>query len=218
MSGRSAELARRIEDIRQLSAAASAMRRVAAARMREAEARLAGARGYTATVSQALGDAISVMPHAAHPAPSGGHRHAVIAICAEQGFVGGFDDRVLEAVRAEAPTDLLLIGLRAADAARAEGLPLRWSAPMAAHADQAAPLADRAAQALLAPEEGGPSARATLAHALPGASPRRIARRTLVFGRFMPPPPGRSPQLTLPPESSSRGGPRSIRSRSCAKA
>ncbi len=200
MSGEGARVAARMEAVRQLSAAVSAMQGVAAARMREAEARLSGVRAHAATVAQAMGEALALLPYPGRrPAAEGRPGRVVFAICAEQGFVGGFDERVLEAVQAEAPDELMLVGARAEGVARSLGLPVGWTAAMAAHVDQAAPLADRATEALLAAGAG----RVTLVHAMPGAGRVRVVRRALVpfdYGRFPAPPPGRRPQITLPPE------------------
>jgi len=194
----------RIGTVHQLESVVGAMRALAAARAREARARLAGIQAYAGTVGEAIGVALSLLPEDGHPsiggeAPGG----LLIAFCAEQGFVGGFNERLLDAVgEARAGRELLLIGDRGVMVAEERGWPVAWSMPAPAHADEVAGLADRLADRIYERIAAGAGATALLLHARPATgATTEIVRRPLIpldFGRF--PVARRAPPLvTLPP-------------------
>ncbi len=198
MTERLSDVTRRIGTVRQLSAVITAMRGIAAARARAARSRLDGVRAHAAIVASAIGRALAMKADAAPDAalgasaPGRGGGHAVIALCAEQGFAGVFSERVLDAVAAQGEAERLLVGDRGLMLARERGLEVAWSAPMAVHPGQVPDLADRIAAALYARLDGGRIDRVTIVHAIPGAMPGssgglRIAERRLVpfdYGRF----------------------------------
>src|SRR3546814_10777132 len=77
-----------------LSSVISAMRGIAAVRSREANARLAGIREYADTIGGAIAQALALYTDdGAGPAAgeSGSGRLLILALCAEQGFVGAFN-------------------------------------------------------------------------------------------------------------------------------
>ncbi len=211
MTERLSDVEARIGTVHQLAAVVTAMRGIAAARSREARAQVDGIRRYAATIAGAIGDALAFLPEAERPTAT--HHtigaHAVIAICAEQGFAGVFSDKVLDAAERVAKangrhgTELLLIGDRGLMIAAERGLTVDWSAPMIAHAGQMAALANRIVDALYERLDAGKVARVTVVHAVPGASATlQIVEKQLVpfdFNRFPLSPTAVAPLLTLPP-------------------
>ena len=123
-----ADLAARIDGIRQLGSVVRAMTGIAGARARTARAQIAAVEGYAATLDAAvsLGAAGALVD-----APDLTARPALVVFCAEQGFVGAFSERVLDAVGAiPQGTDLFLIGNRGAAIATGRGIEPVWSASM----------------------------------------------------------------------------------------
>ena len=62
MTERLSDVNARIDSARQISAVVSAMRAIAAARARDARARLAGVRRYSQSVGEAIGRALPLAP------------------------------------------------------------------------------------------------------------------------------------------------------------
>lgn len=215
MTERLSDVTGRIASVRQLSAVITAMRGIAAARSREARDRLEGIRAYAATVAEAIGVALTFLPERlpaapAAPAAPESDGHAVIALCAEQGFAGTFNEHVLGAaarLMAEGGgrAELLLAGDRGLMAAGERGIPVAWSAPMIAHAGQAEMLADRLGSELYRRIGTGRAARVSVVHALPGgAAVPEIVSRALVpfdYTRFPPARAAVAPLIDLPPQT-----------------
>ena len=177
MTERLSDVMARIGSVRQLSSVIGAMRGIAAARAREARERVEGVRAYARTVGAAIGQALALVEGAAG-APSDGRRgHVVIALCAEQGFAGPFNRRVLDVAERlmnstrPGASELLLLGGRGLAAAEERGLEVGWSASMVAHVDEAAALADRVTEQLYARLDEGRATRVT------PRSTRRPSRR-----------------------------------------
>ena len=103
MTERLADITARIDGIGQLGQVVNAMRGIAAARAQQANAQLPAADSHAATIAAAIGDALSLLPAQSDAAPEPS-RPAVVAFCAEQGFVGGFGEAVLRAIEAEPAT------------------------------------------------------------------------------------------------------------------
>jgi len=209
MTERLSDVTARIGSVRQLSSVIGAMRGIAAARAREARERVEGVRAYARTVGAAIGQALALVEGPAGPSSDGAGGSLVIALCAEQGFAGPFNRRVLEVVERlinSAPpgaTELLLLGGRGLAAAQERGLRLGWSAPMAAHVDEAAALADRVTEQLYARLDEGRATRVTLAYATPEPTAEiQVVERTLApfdFARFPRTRNLSPPLITLPP-------------------
>jgi F-type H+-transporting ATPase subunit gamma len=184
----------RIGSVRQLSSVIGAMRGIAAARAREARERVEGVRAYARTVGAAIGQALALMDAAAGAPRGGRDGHLVIALCAEQGFAGMFNRRVLDAAErllrlaGSQPAELMVLGGRGLAAAEERGLKIGWSASMIAHVDEAAALADRVTAQLYTRLEQGRATRVSLAHATPASSGEiHVVERTLApfdFARF----------------------------------
>lgn len=209
MSGKASEVESRIGTVHQLQAVITAMEGSAAARSREARSRLDGIRAYAAAIGAAIGQALALAPESEpQPRRRGGEEgHVVIAICAEQGFAGTFNERVLDAVEERlkaGAAELLVVGDRGAMVAAERGLAFTWSAPMVAHAAEVPALASRITDALYARLEQGHARRVTVVHAVPAPSASiEIVERALLpfdFARFKITPRSIPPIITLPPE------------------
>ncbi|ACB96352.1 F0F1 ATP synthase subunit gamma [Beijerinckia indica] len=212
MTERLSDVAARIHSVRQLSAVITAMRGIAASRSREARSQLDGVRAYAQTIAEAIGHALAFLPERPQTEPAGraAQGHGIIALCAEQGFAGTFNERVLDAAGrliSAAPdrrTALLLVGDRGLMVARERGLAIAWSAPMAAHAGQAASLANQIVEELYRRIDGDHMTRISIVHAVPGPSAAvNIAEKVLVpfdFGRFPLAHGAVHPLITLPPD------------------
>ena len=211
MSGRLADVEARIETVHKLAAVIAAMRGIAASRAQEARHAVDGIRTFAATIGEAIGQALSFAPeadgHAGSRPPPG--RHAIVALCAEQGFAGAFSDRVLDAARpllaADPKTyDLLIVGDRGLLVADERGLAVAWSAAMVSHPGQAGALAARITEAIYQRIAQAHVTRVSVVHASPGgAEPTQLGARALVpfdYGRFRGRKTGVAPLISLPPE------------------
>jgi F-type H+-transporting ATPase subunit gamma len=207
---RLSDVVARIGSVRQLSSIIGAMRGIAAARAREARERVEGVRAYARTVGGAIGQALTFVDgFAAGGLRDGRDGHLVVALCAEQGFAGTFNRRVLDAAgrllksAGSDRAELLLLGGRGLAVAHERGLEFGWSAPMVAHVDEVAALADRVTEQLYARLDSGRATRVTVVHAAPALSAEiHVFERTLApfdFARF---PRARNPSpplIALPP-------------------
>ena len=176
MSGKLSEVEGRIGTVHQLQAVITAMRGSAAARSREARSRLDGIRAYAAAIAGAIGQALTLAPESEPQSRRGEHEeaHVVVVLCAEQGFAGTFNERVLDAAENHlkaASAELLVVGDRGAMVAAERGLVFGWSAPMVAHAEEV-------------PAAGQPDHRRSLltSRKKPGDSGDRGSRRTGTVG------------------------------------
>ena len=209
MSGQLAEVAARLDSTRQLGSVISAMRAIAASRSQQARRELEAIRLYAATIGQAIDQVLGSLPSgqsvAAPAAPGDGV--LVVALCAEQGFAGSFNEHVLDValpLADKANSRLFIVGDRGLMVAGNRGRTPDWSVPMAAHTDEVSALADRisdAVYAALAPRGPG---RVLLVHGSPGeGEDQAIVRRWLLpfdFGRFPAHlADGQAPLMNLPP-------------------
>ncbi|ABE35969.1 H+-transporting two-sector ATPase, gamma subunit [Paraburkholderia xenovorans LB400] len=185
------------------------MRGIAAARSREAQSRIEAIRACARTVGNAIGDALMFEQHDEPQAPPGhaAGNEVVIVLCAEQGFVGTFNEHVIEATArrvASRSTEFFLIGARGIAVAAEHGLTIGWSAPMVAHADEVPALADRITAALYERLNAGQATRVTLLHAVPNPSVTIEVVKTALwpfdFTRFKQALRANPPLITLTPE------------------
>lgn len=137
----------RIHGVQQLDTVIGAMRGIAAAHAQQSRTLLPGFRAYAEVVAQAIASALRLRDDAA-VAQTSSVRRARVVFCAEQGFVGGFVERVMDEVARRAPADLLLIGSRGQLIATARRLPSIWQSAMATQVDGVAVLCIRVASAL----------------------------------------------------------------------
>ena len=130
---RLAELQSHIGNMAELRDIIGAMRSLAGMRMQEAQRVLPGIRRYAETVSAAIGDALLLLPESM-PGTRASAGGAALVVCgAEHGFVGGFNERVIDAAEALAgPGDaVFVLGSRGAVLARERGRAIAWTHPMA---------------------------------------------------------------------------------------
>jgi F-type H+-transporting ATPase subunit gamma len=209
MSGKLSEVEGRIGTVHQLEAVITAMRGSAAARSREARGRLDGIRAYAAVIGQAIGEAVALAPEADPQPRKSVHLEGriVIALCAEQGFAGTFNERVLDAAEDHLKftgSELLVVGDRGAMVAAERGLVIGWSAPMVAHADEVPLLANRITDALYSRLANGQVTRVTVIHSVPAPSASiEIVERALLpfdFTRFKVAQNAVAPLTTVPAE------------------
>ena len=110
-----------------------AMRSLAGMRLQEAQRGLPGIRRYADEIATAIGAALLLMPE---PRPETRHDRgggALILFTAEHGFVGGFNERLAEAVQAlsEAPDLLFALGSHGGSHLLERGVRVAWTRPMA---------------------------------------------------------------------------------------
>jgi F-type H+-transporting ATPase subunit gamma len=217
MSNKLSEVQARMNGVHGLESVVGAMRGIAAARSREARSRLEGIRACAQIVGAAIGDALLLIDeHTSHDATDrnrGADRDAavVIVLCAEQGFVGTFNEHVIDAALASATastrpssTEYLMLGGRGIVTAAERGLSVGWSAPMITHADEVPALADRLTSALFQRLNAGRATRVTVVHATPNPSASvQTVEQTLLpfdFGRFPITPRRDPPLVTVAPQ------------------
>lgn len=127
---RLAEIQGRIASMAELLDIVGAMRSLAGMRVQEAQRALPGIRRYAEAMAQGIGAALLLMPAQGE---SMAGRRALVLCAAEHGFVGGFNERLVEAAEAAlGPDDLLFVlGSRGGGLAVERGLRPRWLRPMA---------------------------------------------------------------------------------------
>lgn len=135
----------RLHSIQQLLDVVGAMRAMAAARLQQAVAALPGARAYAGIMAEAMTDALLLADEA--PGPAAGPL-AVLAFTAEHGFVGAFNEVLLDEARRHRPAHLFVVGARGALTAEEAGLTPAWSLPMTGRIDGTAMLGHRLAERL----------------------------------------------------------------------
>ncbi len=193
MSGQLAEVAARLDSTRQLGSVISAMRAIAASRSQQARRELQAIGLYAQTIGEAIGQVLGTLPGGQlmavpTPQPDG---VLVVALCAEQGFAGSFNERVLDVALPLADRNrgrLFIVGDRGLMVAGNRGRTPDWNVPMAAHTDEVSALADRISDAIYAALAAHGLGRVLLVYGSPGEGEEQgIERRWLLpfdFGRF----------------------------------
>ncbi|HUI61763.1 MAG TPA: F0F1 ATP synthase subunit gamma [Steroidobacteraceae bacterium] len=144
---RLAEIQGHIASMDELRDIVGAMRSLAGMRVQEAQHALPAICRYADSMAAAISAAILLMPE---PVPEGGaeHGHKALVLCAaEHGFVGGFNERLLEAAEASLrPIDrLFVLGSRGAALALERGRKVTWASPLATRVGGAPDAIDRLA-------------------------------------------------------------------------
>lgn len=184
-----ARLEKRRTDLGELRDIIGAMRSLAAVRVGEARTMMDGVRAYAAAVDDALAQAIPLLPYDGAPAAHTRETTLAIAFCGEHGFVGGFNDNVLDAARelTAAPGDgLLVVGDRGARIAEESGLDVLWWTAQAARAASLAEVARRVADELGRRFTGGDYSRVMLVFTRASGTDWRIEQRSLLPFDFAP--------------------------------
>ena len=134
---RLAEIEGHITSMDALLDVVGAMRSLAGMRIQEAQHALPGIRGYADTMAEGIRAALLLVADGdvgeASPAVDGRAARALVLCTAEHGFVGGFNERLVEAaVEAAAPGDrLFVLGSRGAALLGERGREPVWSDAMA---------------------------------------------------------------------------------------
>lgn len=144
---RLAEIERHAASMEELQRIVGAMRAIASMRMQEAVRALASVREYGNTLAEAVHDALAIASEETQLAGGSGRRHldatsaragrsarrAIVLIASEHGFVGGFNQRLIEAVESDltAADALMIVGSRGAAFAAERGHSAAWSHPLA---------------------------------------------------------------------------------------
>lgn len=150
---RLADLQNRIRSLGDLRDVVGAMRSLSAVRVQQAHETLLAIRQYTSIIEGSLTEVAPSLPGLTEGSADGSTAPhpttAVVAFGSEHGFVGAFNEHVLEHAVAHlaGPDDrLLLIGSRAALIATERRQPVSWTCPMAAHIGGIDDVALRAAE------------------------------------------------------------------------
>lgn len=126
-----------LSSLHELQEIIRALRALAASRVQEGQGTLAGIRRYVETVEDAIAAAATLPPEKMAPAPVAvaPMERVLVVICSEHGFVGGFNDKLLEAsTDAQKPGQkLVVIGKRGATQAAERKLEIEHSFSMATH-------------------------------------------------------------------------------------
>jgi F-type H+-transporting ATPase subunit gamma len=130
---RLAEIEAHVASMGDLFDIVGAMRSLASMRVQEVHRSLPGIGRYAETMAAAIGAALLLMPEGAPPARSAPRRRALVLCTAEHGFVGAFNQRILNAAEAVLGPDdwLFVLGSRGAALAQERGRPAAWAHPMA---------------------------------------------------------------------------------------
>lgn len=169
---RLAEIEARIGSLGELSRIMGAMRALAGMRLQEAERDLPGANRYAETISSAVGSALTLEDERAEmSSPVSGAGPLTIVHLAEHGFVGGYNERLLDFVEAlpNATARLFLVGSRGAAIAEDRGLVAEETLAMATRSGGIPEMVHRIIATLLA-----------------GIEARRIAEVDVVFATWRP--------------------------------
>jgi F-type H+-transporting ATPase subunit gamma len=132
----------RIHSVQQLDDVIGAMRGIAAAHAQQSRALLPGFRAYADVIAQAIASALRLVDDRQTGLP----RHprcARIVFCPEQGFVGGFAERILDEACKRGAADMFLIGSRGLSQATARNVSAIWQSAMATQVDGIAGLCIR---------------------------------------------------------------------------
>lgn len=146
---RLAEIERRVASMQELQRIVGAMRAIASMRMQEAVRALASVREYGGALAEAIHDALAITAGQSHLAESDSYgsrnmhsnrvpvrqagKRAIVLFASEHGFVGGFNQRLIEVVESDLLTTdaLMIVGSRGAAVAAEDGHCVTWEHPLA---------------------------------------------------------------------------------------
>lgn len=130
---RLAEIQSHVAGMGELLDIVGAMRSLSSMRVQEAHRALSDVRRYAEAMATAIGGALLLMPESTAEGRTAEGRRALVLCTAEHGFVGGFNERLLDAVEADLDhrDALFILGSRGATRAQERGRSLAWTHPMA---------------------------------------------------------------------------------------
>lgn len=143
MTERLADIADRIEGIKQLGSVVNAMKGIAAARARMARSEVAAVDSYASSIAAAMAQVLADDGSAVVAAGEVG----VLVFGAEQGFAGAFSERVLDSIDVAAQ-EMFLIGTRGISVAASRGIIPGWTGAMPSHTAGIPKLADAITKAV----------------------------------------------------------------------
>ncbi|HTW52097.1 MAG TPA: F0F1 ATP synthase subunit gamma [Stellaceae bacterium] len=137
---RIADIEAHIGNMTELREIVGAMRSLAGMRVRRTQQMLPGIRGYADAMEKGIGTALLLVPETTTLRTTERGNRAVVLFTAEHGFVGGFNERLLDtAATALVQGDrLFVLGTRGFVAAEERGLATTWTHPMATRPEAAA--------------------------------------------------------------------------------
>jgi len=127
----------RMAHLRELQSLVRALRAMAATHVQEAQSSLSGVMSYVIAIEEAIAEGLGLLSDVEDFRPANGALgpRVLIAVCAEHGFVGALNERLLERVEAERDSDgpwaLAIVGRRGSVLAAERALPVAWDFPMA---------------------------------------------------------------------------------------
>jgi F-type H+-transporting ATPase subunit gamma len=129
---RLADIQRHMASMQELSDIVGAMHSLAGMRLQETQQALPGIRRYGESLAQAVGAALLLMPAAEAASQTDRGCRAIILCAAEHGFVGEFNERVLESALAvlAGNDQFFVLGSRGAGLAFERGQRVSWSRAM----------------------------------------------------------------------------------------
>ena len=193
----------RIHGVEQLDTVIGTMRGIAAAHAQQSRALLPGFRTYAEVAARAIASALRLRDEVPWARPHG-ERSARVVFSAEQGFVGGFVERILDEVAARPPAVQLIIGSRGQALAAIRKIPYVWQSAMATQVDSIAGLCIRVASALyeIVAEQRIAAVEVLFPFWTPGEGPHVMSQSLLPLDqqRFRAMPITLPPLTTLPPD------------------
>lgn len=180
---RVAEIEAHIGNMVELREIVGAMRSLASMRVQRTLQMLPGIRGYAEAMAKGIGAALLLMPEPASPRATDHGRRALVLFTAEHGFVGGFNERLLDAVVAalDRRDRLFILGMRGVIAAEERGLATAWTDPMATRPEAAAETTRRLTSELYRGIASGEITRVEVMFARHRQSREMTIERRLVF-------------------------------------
>jgi F-type H+-transporting ATPase subunit gamma len=136
---RVAEIEAHIGNMAELRDIVGAMRSLASMRVQRTQQMVPGIRGYAEAMARGIGTALLLMPEPMTARANEPGRRALVLFTAEHGFVGGFNERLLDAgVAALGDGDrLFVLGTRGVIAGEERGLVPVWTHSMATRPEAA---------------------------------------------------------------------------------
>lgn len=133
MTRRLSEIQARIGSMGELRDIVGAMRSLAGMRVQEAQHILPSVRHYADAIAAGLASTLPLMAGPEHEMHSDRGSRALVLCTAEHGFVGGFNELLMDATKAvlEQGDALFVLGTRGAALAFERGWPIVWTRPMA---------------------------------------------------------------------------------------
>ena len=209
MSERLSDIVERIDNMHQLDAVVTAMRGIAASHVQQSRALIAGIDAYTAVVSRAIGEALTLTTQQAPEPTAKLRRPGLVLFAAEQGFAGSFSSRIIDEAERTVGVQLgqahlMMIGTRGIGIAAERGLKPAWTAAMANRIDSVPTVANRIADALFESVAKGEVSEVNVFYCCTDEERSLHVRHTrllpLELETFHPTGPGIPPLATLPPD------------------